>query len=417
MANRMNLKNCMLISVFLLTMFFCSVADAMRLDANSIAEITTAPNHQIRWYERSFALSDSVAVWIDDRETFMSAIYGVNLDDPNYREFVVDPNATTCNQLAMSGPLVVYNTLELFAQHLSVTDITDQNNPFTVPLLIPYVRLFDVSGSVIAYSGYDPNNEWRDTIYAADISGNIRQHSISALGVNQAMVGLTIDANLVTSSVENYDGNDFVLVADITNPNEPNVLTAELPMGITFEGIDTSGQWLVTQARQDWQYRIFAVHNYRDVNNWNIQLLWKEGENDEYYVSGPRIDGPIMVWLVTTSMPADAGQLTSADSSEEFRLKAAYLLGNGKFTRSTLRVTNNWMEAADIRDLQVVWSGEDEPMIMDLFKGSILLECGDWGYKLGDLNLDCVVDFRDFAFFADDWLECTTPCDENCEPG
>jgi hypothetical protein len=40
--------------------------------------------------------------------------------------------------------------------------------------------------------------------------------------------------------------------------------------------------------------------------------------------------------------------------------------------------------------------------------------CGDAGhpYPVGDFNLDCMVDFKDFAIFALHWLECTAPeCD------
>ncbi|HBG28834.1 MAG: hypothetical protein A2Y10_03630 [Planctomycetes bacterium GWF2_41_51] len=32
--------------------------------------------------------------------------------------------------------------------------------------------------------------------------------------------------------------------------------------------------------------------------------------------------------------------------------------------------------------------------------------CGAWGYLKGDLNKDCSVDFLDFAFIAENWLEC-----------
>ncbi len=36
-------------------------------------------------------------------------------------------------------------------------------------------------------------------------------------------------------------------------------------------------------------------------------------------------------------------------------------------------------------------------------------ECGGLGYDPGDLNYDCIVDFVDFAFFAENWLKSTDP--------
>jgi hypothetical protein len=41
-------------------------------------------------------------------------------------------------------------------------------------------------------------------------------------------------------------------------------------------------------------------------------------------------------------------------------------------------------------------------------------DCGAWGYLLGDLNKDCIVDLEDFAEIAQDWLLCTLPADVTC---
>ncbi len=41
-------------------------------------------------------------------------------------------------------------------------------------------------------------------------------------------------------------------------------------------------------------------------------------------------------------------------------------------------------------------------------------ECGDLGYLQADFNLDCTVDFEDFADFSGDWLGCTDPNDPTC---
>ncbi len=41
-------------------------------------------------------------------------------------------------------------------------------------------------------------------------------------------------------------------------------------------------------------------------------------------------------------------------------------------------------------------------------------DCGSHGFSYADVNLDCVVDMRDFAFFALEWIECSNP-DPDCQ--
>jgi hypothetical protein len=103
-------------------------------------------------------------------------------------------------------------------------------------------------------------------------------------------------------------------------------------------------------------------------------------------------------------------------SETEYRLKAAYLMGSGGFTLSTLLTDPNEILAADLSGRQVVWSLR-QTEVTDLFKAAIELECGDWGYKAGDMDRDCKVDLKDFAMLAQDWLACTVPDQEDCEFG
>lgn len=42
-------------------------------------------------------------------------------------------------------------------------------------------------------------------------------------------------------------------------------------------------------------------------------------------------------------------------------------------------------------------------------------QCGSWGYYQGDLNLDCKVDFKDFATFVRYWMACTDPTIVGCD--
>lgn len=401
---------------------FCGAVSALTLDANSIADITTDVNSQVAGWEQTFAVSGDVSVWVDNRDpTWMPRIYGVNLSDVNHIEFLIDSNAIGFNQLAMSGNLITYAVQNFPSpQYIRVADITNQNNPsiFDFLPLTPYVNTVDISGSMIAYLGSDPCT-YRDTVYAADVTDpcNILQYVIYVVPENYYIMDITIDAGYVSWSSENYDGEDYVQVADISDPNNPDIVTAQLPDGIIFENLDAAGRWLVSRGQQDRQVRIFAVHDYPDVNNWDIQTLWREGENSEYIVSGPRIGGPVTVWVTSDWAPALAqGPAPLAESEPGYMLKASYLMANGGVSpSSTLLKDANEMPAADVSNLQVVWSRYD--MEMNLFKGLIELECGDWGYKRGDLNFDCKVDFIDFAIFAEDWLKCTRPDDEECEFG
>jgi hypothetical protein len=401
----------------MLVVVLCPAVLAMEIDSNSIAEITTDPCHQVVGWLGYFGVSGNVAVWIDQRDPCgVGRVYGVNLDDPCHQEFLVDANAPGAYRLAMSGHVVVYLVLPVSGpQLLRVADITDQSNPFIFGFfpLIEYVSYVDVSGRVVAYSGNDANNSYRDTVYAADISdpNNIRQCVVSVLPTDHYASGLTIDGNRIIWSANYWEPNAYVQVADITNPNEPNIVTAFLPERTGFDAVDASGSWLVAHGNYQWQDRIYAVHGYGDVNNWKIETLWKQGDNGEYYHSGPRIDGPITVWVTSTWMPSFDGQ-----QEVEYFLKAAYLTGNGGFTVSTLVRDTNEIDAADVWQSQVVWS-KAVGGVTDLFKGLVKLACGDWGYKRGDLDRNCKVDFNDFAIFAEDWLECTMPDDPECEFG
>jgi hypothetical protein len=389
---------------------------AVTLDANSIVVITTAAGHQVYGYEGSFAIAGSCAVWIDQRDPNRPAVYGVRLADPLHQEFVIDPNVPGCSRLAASGPLLVYDVALPFGEYrLRLADITDPGLPRLWEHVMAWAAYFlDISGSVIAYAGYDPQPT-RDKVAIWDISdpNNWLPYPIDTLPESQSVAGLALDGNHVVWSA-NFGGDDaYVKVADITDRQNPQFGTAVLPPDISFERLDISGAWLVAAGQYTWQRRIFAVHNYTDVDHWNIGTLWQDGEG-EYYVSGPRLEQPIAVWIVTTRVPSLlSGPPKPLAGTDEQRLKAGYLLPDNKFSVSTLRQSSEWLGAADISSANVVWSEATEPT--ELFKGVISPDCGDWGYKTGDLNRDCMVDLKDFALFAADWLECTLPNGPNCQ--
>jgi len=69
-----------------------------------------------------------------------------------------------------------------------------------------------------------------------------------------------------------------------------------------------------------------------------------------------------------------------------------------------------------VDDPNTLDKGNGTPPIVDMgayegAQGALTGVCGDSGhpYPKGDLNQDCLVDFADFAEFADNWLVCTAP--------
>jgi hypothetical protein len=393
---------------------------AMQFDPCSITKITTDPNHQVGGGLGSFAVSGNVAVWIDQRDpNLIPRIYGVNLDDSNHIEFLIDSNAPNCSRVAMSGTRVVYYVIPADNSGLffRVADIANQSSPAFLRFypLMDNIGYFDISGTEVTYAGQDPNNSYLETVYLADISdsNNIRQYVISVLPTGDQIFGLSIDANHLVWSANAYNSNPYVGVADITNPGSPSIGTLWLPSGISFFDIDISGAFMVAYGRQSRIRCIFGIRGYTDVNDCNVVEIWQEG-NQEYYLSGPRLDGSIAVWVVTTQLPSFSGGNGPLDATE-FLIKSSNLMQNGVCTLSTLRKSTNSINAADISGRQVVWS--EWTVVADLMKGAIVFQCGDWGYKSGDLNRDCKVDLFDFAIFAQDWLTCTMPDDPNCGLG
>jgi hypothetical protein len=395
-------------------------AAAMQFDPCSIAEITTDPCHQVGGWLGSFAVSGNVAVWIDQRDPdWIPRIYGVNLDDPCHAEFIIDSNAPNCSRVAMSGTRVVYYVIPADNSGLffRVADITNQSSPSFLSFypLMDNIGYFDISGTEVTYAGDDPNNSYLETIYLADISAppSVSQYVINVLPTDHHAYGLSIDVNHLAWSANFYDPNPYVQVADITNPTSPSTATLMLPTGISFGEIDISGDFLVAYGWDSGRNSIFGIRKYKDVNDCNIVRIWQEG-NGEYYLSGPRLDNSIAVWTVTTRPPSFKGG-NGPLGVTEFLIKGSHLLQNGVCTLSTLRQSTNSINGADISGRQVVWSQWSD--VADLMKGTIVFQCGDWGYKYGDLNRDCKVDLYDFAIFAEDWLTCTMPDEPNCELG
>jgi hypothetical protein len=399
----------------LLVLALSAGAPAMTLDANSIAVITTDPNAQ-PWDSFSACKPAKTVVWIDGRRPdYVQTVYGVRLDDPTFREFIIDPCAADAREIAGAAQLVVYTPQGAGGSLvIRVADITDVNHPVLRDVPASYPGGVDVSGTVAVAGVTDPNT-WLQSVQAYDLSdiNDIRAYTIYSLTPDESLSGITIDGHYAVWVVYNYSAGPYVCVADLTDLADPVILTAQLPAQMDLQEIDASDDWLVVHGWRDYRSFVGAVYNYKNTSQWNIQTIWREGDNGESYISGPRIDGTVAVWVTTTRMPSGVG-LMSLDSPE-WMLKAACLGPSGSIASSELRRSTSEHYAADIVDGTVIWS--ELASEAELYKAELVFECGDWGYEYGDLNRDCYVDFKDFAIFADGWLKCTMPNVPGCGYG
>jgi hypothetical protein len=102
-----------------------------------------------------------------------------------------------------------------------------------------------------------------------------------------------------------------------------------------------------------------------------------------------------------------------------------------RYRNSEAPVYSAWLttpvEASDATSTSITVVGIEGNTTFDLDyirwtnEGSLLVappsQCGEPGteYRAMDINLDCYVNFGDFALFASEWLECTDPTDEACD--
>jgi len=390
---------------------------------NNTAQITTSEDCLLYGSPDSFALSGQKTVWLDYRDpSGTPQLFGVRLDDPTFAEFSIDTNVLGASLIAFSDPFVLYTFTEGYPSPLllKIADIQNPNAPVLTEILplINDIYDFDIADNLIVYYGPDSQNEYRYTVLAVDFSQpNNPQHFLIDIAPSDAYIStIALDGPFAVWNEAHGEGPSLVKIADLTNPAQPQIVSVQLPDGITFDKIEVSENNLAARGNQNWRSFLCAVKNYRNTEEWNILTFWKEAGSDEYLVSGPKIDGPIILWVVTTRAPAaaDAGTLQNEPISQ---LKAAYLLSS-TVSVSTLLTTSapDQIMAADISGRQIVWSMGPWEQI-ELYKGSLALECGDWGYKPGDINKDCLVNLDDLACLAQNWLSCTTPDQPDCEYG
>lgn len=400
-----------------------SIHPAAGMVLYNTAQITTSEECFLYGSPDSFAVSGQKTVWVDYRDpSGTPQLFGVCLDDPNFTEFSIDTNALGTYAVAFSDPFVLYTFTEGYPSPLllKVADIQVPSAPVLTQItpLINDIYDFDIADNLIVYCGPDSQNEYLYTVLAVDFNDpNNLQHFVIDTAPSDAYIStIALDGPFAVWNEIHGEGPSFVKIADLTNPAQPQMASVQLPDGITFDGIEVSENNLAARGSQNWRPCLYAVKNYRSTEEWNILTFWREAGSDEYLVSGPKIDGPIVLWVVTTRAPAaaDIGTLQNEPISQ---LKAAYLL-NSSVSVSTLLTASapDQIFAADISGRQIVWSMGPWEQI-ELYKGSLELECGDWGYKPGDINKDCLVNLADLACLAQNWLTCTTPDQPDCEFG
>jgi hypothetical protein len=225
-------------------------------------------------------------------------------------------------------------------------------------------------------------------------------------------------------------------IADINNPViTRNYLPTDIYTGDSYlNRLDTSGDWLVACGYYLGTNGVFGIRNYRNSSstNWSYSMLSEISGGKGTTV---RVDEPFAVWVENNRVyPSKVventvGTKNSGPLSGSINLMGAVLFSNGRTNTSVLKSIDdpNWtLNSAVISGDKVVWGADfyyydselgTSESYSDLFDSTIQIECGDRGYSLADFNHDCKVDFVDFATFANRWLDCTMPEDENCIDG
>lgn len=172
---------------------------------------------------------------------------------------------------------------------------------------------------------------------------------------------------------ENTVGISFTGASGLTHLPGTMPIAAGVNNGIGFGPTDTITATVNLVAGRT--YNVYASRTVHDSGNLGFDISL----NDEMFVR-------------------DAAMLTPNDSTIESPL-GQYVATNAA---TTVQLSNGgiWAARVDYIRFELV-----EPLV-----------CGDAGtvYMPGDLHPDCKIDFKDFAVFAQNWLDCTDPANTSC---
>lgn len=412
-----------------LTTFFAMPVFALQFVSGNI-ELTVDPNAVPQVDEDYFDIAGELAAWIDSRDDVNSGpqVFATLVNDPCHTEYAIDVNTMGTQMIKVDDDKIIYNTTHPVTENamIRIANVNDINNPVIEDINIGQVVVLgiDVDDGVVVYeAGYSPLK-----IYTFSLNDPCRaQYLIEDVNsvIDEIRTNISINGNLVSWSGSLYDpgmgqDNNYLAVADISDPNNPVVTKTFLPYAggsqMELQSVDTSGEWLVGNSNFANTSMVLAIRNYydNDVNNWEIVEVFQSGA---FGNSSPRIDEPFVVWVTNSNYYNSSLSYPGSTGSD---LMGALLLDNNRAVASVLRLgsdPNITMYHAELSGNNVVWTelfSSQSAEYYDLYDNNLEISCGDWGYSPADLDHDCDVDFKDFAAFAQRWLNCTTPYDSDC---
>lgn len=425
-------------------------AGAMKFQDGSVDAVKVdAGDHFIDTWQSYWALSGDRLTWIDMRLGYEnSQIFGLLLTDPLYQESPVDPLTASFDELDMDLPLAVYSYEDGEGNPIiRIAEIADESvQTWDYPAPDGWLYNLSVSGRCLSF--INDGDYYR--LYLSDLSDPADPNTrviADFTGTGEYIYDTALDANVLAWSGETYDSLaevyvGFLCVADISDPNNPQITQVFLPVNENepwnynyFEYVDISGEWMAASGVLDGVWGIYAIRNFTDpdIHNWQVIRLGLPcgagmgGEPVE-----PRIDGNIVVWQLSgqSYLPTSCGDCSEVRSASaaidrsRSKIMGALLLDSGHAVTSILAagMEEEWFHGVDISGMNVVWSGyywdnDLQADIMTYSKGVLELECGDRGYLYGDLNRDCRVDLVDVSLLAAGWLNCSLPGDTGCRDG
>lgn len=430
------------IILFLCCSFLVLPVFAVTLTGSAV-ELTTSPSASPCTNFWDFDSKGQLVAWRDLRDNInnIPAIYVTFLNDPTHTEYLVDDSATNSQDLRTDGQNLVYSFWDgMTPPNLRIVDITNISAPVINDTnLAGYINTLDIDGGVVVYADDGSYGSYIQRIYAFKINDpTYTKHALKEFGQTDYLnSNVVIENNLVTYSGYEYDIENsiygyYLETINITDINNPVITRNYLPVtpdsDIQINQIQVSGDWLVATGYYYGKNCIFGIHHYRDPDSshWTYSVISQLTGKSVL----PGFDAPFVVWIENSggmpSLHADIQPFSQAPTGQ--KLMGAVLFDNDKTTKSTLlNFTDlDWtMDSAAISGNKVVWGGnyyhyDDElggVYYSDLFTADVQMQCGDKGYFLADINHDCKVDFVDFALFAEKWLQCTNPDNDQCTFG
>jgi hypothetical protein len=377
-----------------------------------------------------FAISGNLAAWIDWQKN--GGIRATFINDPAHTQYTVDANVWNGGLIVVDGNTIMYSSMDPITERdiIRIANVSDINNPIIEDINVApqYLSSLDIKNGIAVYAVYDYSTGTK--IYAIDLSDPCRtQYPAYQLVASEEYLytNISLDNRLIAFSgwSDNLSGY-YLGVCDINDINNPQTTITLLPQDQENEiftdmyYLDTSGDWLVMNGSYMGQSGIFALKNYNaEPDDWVFVTIASFAGGEAYDASQAKIDEPFVVWTQQN------GNYPRKSSGTSYSLMAAVLLENNRATASTLKQTsdpNIYYSCADISGDQIVWNENISDPITEheeseLFNAQLQIDCGDAGYSLADLNHDCYVNFKDFALFADRWLDCTIYLQQDCTYG